>query len=225
MNAGPRGDPKQSPRRSATRPRYPRPMPRSRFSLAAWVVACCLLGATANANSNTALVSASSNLSPWVRAALRQQSNDETYREATAKLREDLARDEIERRERALRVLDEAQRRDRRALGELAPAKSTAPRLDYDPSSDTLRTLERRRAQSGIREARQELRNDQISDDLARERQREHFVQRTERLLQRDALTNGGTRPGSGARALRSYQRDRALGDHLREVDRFVNDR
>jgi hypothetical protein len=190
------------------------------FRLAASLATCCLLSTAANANPEA---TRSSELSPWVRAALHQQSTGEVYREASTKLREDLARDEIERRESALERADQTQRREDRALGGLTAGPRPTPLLEFDRSQQTLRRLERRRALSGIREAKQELRNDQIQDDLARTRQREQFVRRTERLLQRDALTNAGA--GSGRRALRRYQRDRGLEDQLRQTDRFVNDR
>jgi hypothetical protein len=208
--------------------RYPASVPCPRFSLAlclaSWA-SCLLVAVAANADPEVAIVSVSNDLRPWVRDLLRQGAASDAHREAAAKLREDLARDEIQRLERALQQADESARRDERALGGLTPT-SRPVLLEYDRSPQTQRQLERRHAESGIREARQELRSDQISDDLARSRQQDAFVQRTERLLRSEGLTRTGARSsGSAERELRRYQRDRALGDQLRQTDRFVNDR
>jgi hypothetical protein len=193
----------------------------TRIVAAVSLLAHFALGSLAWAHSEPETPGATSgSSSAWVQSLLRQREAADRHDRSLQQLREDFARDEIQRKQRALE-LDEKQllrKSTRPALsGEARPRL-----LIYDTTPELQRQARRRSALSEIRLAEDQLRTDQILYDQASRHDRERFARRTESLLRRDLLNANAVR---ARRELRGYRARQSLENHLIDVNRFVNGR
>jgi len=187
-------------------------------AIAASLAGLALIAPAGQAHHETVAVSATTS-SSWVQSLLRHRESRDQQDRSLQRLSEDLARDEIQRRQRDLEQQQEQKPSQARTDG-WTPVERP---LRYDTTPDLDHALAVRRAQSRLRTAEQTLRTDQIVSDQRMAHDRDAFVRRTERLIRQRDASYGNV--GPARRELRYYRSRQSFQDHRRTVDRFVNDR